>query len=215
MSGKLILAVVALALISGPVLAKEHDASIFLQAFARKLLQTNGTGNSTGNGTDVTDAIQIWNAAGITASEFTILAPTNQAFMNTFAAAGIQMPANITDIFSNQTLAQYSTIVFENHLIPGLYNSQNITNGTAGNATLPTLLGTNLTVSNTNGNITFTMPETGATASVVQADIPFGTNIVHIVDGLLIPAATPNGTGNGTAGNGTTPAPTTGGAKLF
>jgi len=217
MSRSLLVAILGCALIaSQAVIADDSDASIFMEYLSRKLLQGGGNGTSgngtAGNDTTLSDAIDVWNSVSFQVngstvdtsqiSGLTVFAPTNRAFDIALSPYGITN--NLTErIASDPTLQQYATAVFANHLVPGLYKTQNFTDG---ETVIQTLLGTSLTViktgSNTTGaSVNVTVPNSNITAHITKANIEFQGNIVHVIDELLIPVL--NGTSNGT-GNGTT-----------
>ncbi|KAL6755818.1 hypothetical protein V8C86DRAFT_2666852 [Haematococcus lacustris] len=129
---------------------------------------------------NVTIAIQLFKLANVTLTNSTILAPTDDAFNS----MGVRI-RNISDFF-NATLAGLSKDILANHVLKGIFRSTALP---LGNTTRPAI--NNATIVFTNegpGDISVAVADSDDYADVVQADIPFGTNIVHIIDTVLLPA---------------------------
>ncbi len=160
------------------VQAIDQDAN--LTVFARALNATNLTENLT------------------TGGPYTVFAPNDTAF----ADLGNETAAGLL----NDT--QNLTPIIRYHIVEGLYTAPQLVNMTeTGNATLTTLLGTNITVTRQNGTLMVD------NATISTADINADNGLIHVIDRVLMPPATTPAltVGNETAGsNGTnaTPAPT-------
>ncbi len=127
-----------------------------LTVLARALNATNLTGNLSAGG------------------PFTVFAPTDTAF----AALGNGTVEELLNDTAN------ATPILQYHIVPGLYTSQQLMNMTeTGNATLPTLLGENVTITREGGAILIN------NATVNATDINADNGIVHTIDAVLIPPA--------------------------
>lgn len=120
-----------------------------------------------------------------TTDNVTVLAPDNNAFNGTngllpFLASNNLTLTNVTAPGENRAA---SILLY--HILPAPYFAANLTNGMK----VSTLLGKdyNLTVSTT-GNVTFVGAANNAT--VIAANIQVCNSVVHIVNRVLLPAAT-------------------------
>ncbi|MDN7026075.1 fasciclin [Methanoculleus sp. FWC-SCC1] len=132
--------------------AIEADAN--LTVFAQALNATNLTANLTASG------------------PYTVFAPNDEAF----ADLGNETAADLL----NDT--QNLTPIIRYHIVEGLYTVPQLANLTeSGNATLPTLLGTNITVTREGGALMVDNITLGTTE--INAD----NGIVHTIDAVLMP----------------------------
>lgn len=132
--------------------AIEQDTN--LTAFAQALNATNLTANLTANG------------------PYTVFAPDDAAF----ADLGNETAADLL----NDT--QNLTPIIRYHIVEGLYTVPQLLNLTeTGNATLPTLLGTNITVTQADGVLLVDNATVGAME--INAD----NGVVHTIDMVLTP----------------------------
>ncbi|KAK3112025.1 hypothetical protein LTR53_012123 [Teratosphaeriaceae sp. CCFEE 6253] len=142
------------------------------------LLQIPGNFSSVAQNANLTALLGAVNATNLTStldglSDVTIFAPSNDAF---------QAIASATQ---NLTAEQAATIL-QYHVINGtIAYSSSLTN-----ATIPTLGGSNITVTIVNGTVFIN------SARVVNPDILIAGGVVHIIDSVLNPAN--NATGNAT-----------------
>ncbi len=111
-------------------------------------------------------------AAGLTAALFggpyTVLAPTNDAFVAALNALGL----TADELFANKELL---TSVLLYHVIPGAYTSDVVV--TLSSA--PTLNGARISISGTSFN--------GGQANVYLPDLIGSNGVLHIIDGVLLP----------------------------
>lgn len=111
-------------------------------------------------------------AAGLTAALFggpyTVLAPTNDAFVAALGALGLTKD----ELFSNTELL---TAVLLYHVIPGAVTSDTVV--TLSSA--PTLNGARISISGTTFN--------GGQANVYLPDLIASNGVLHIIDGVLLP----------------------------
>ena len=105
-------------------------------------------------------------------AEFTVFAPTNDAFVTLLGALGIDELADI----DTDTL----TSVLLYHIVPAVAYSTDLTDGQV----LPTLNGADLVVDLSSGVM---IDGIGSDASVTIADIPAAKSVVHIIDTVLLP----------------------------
>ncbi|MEW4448483.1 fasciclin domain-containing protein [Qipengyuania sp. JC766] len=113
---------------------------------------------------------------------FTVFAPTNAAFQKVPAATvqSLQQP-------ENQQMLQG---VLTYHVVSGNVDAAAlnslIENG-GGTATLPTVSGGNLTFRKQGNNIVV-MGQNGSMGTVTQANVRQSNGVVHVIDGVLMPA---------------------------
>ena len=107
---------------------------------------------------------------------FTVFAPVNDAFA--------ALPPGTLDSLLLPENQDQLTAVLTYHVVPQEAMSDDLSDG----MTVTTVQGQPLTVGVTDAGVTLT-DATGNTVSVVQADIEAGNGVVHIIDGVLIPAA--------------------------
>merc|ERR1712118_463865 len=105
-------------------------------------------------------------------AEFTVFAPTNDAFVELHGALGIDELADI----DTDTL----TSVLLYHIVPAVAYSTDLTDGQV----LPTLNGADLVVDLSSGVM---IDGIGSDASVTIADIPAANSVVHVIDTVLLP----------------------------
>src|SRR3954452_14437451 len=107
---------------------------------------------------------------------FTVFAPTNEAFN--------ALPAGTVDNLLKPENNAQLTSVLTYHVVPGAVLSGSLTDGMV----VTTVEGQPLTVGVTPSGVTLT-DAAGNTASVTKADIPAGNGVVHVIDGVLLPAS--------------------------
>jgi uncharacterized surface protein with fasciclin (FAS1) repeats len=111
----------------------------------------------------------------LSGGEFTVLAPTNEAFETFLAANGFMSLSEVpTDVLSNILL---------NHVISGTINSTNLIDAGSGYSTTnaSNMDGDNLSLYfDTSSGVTF-----NGISSVVAADIVASNGIVHVVDEVI------------------------------
>lgn len=111
----------------------------------------------------------------LSGGEFTVLAPTNEAFETFLAANGFMSLSEVpTDVLSNILL---------NHVISGTVNSTNLVDAGSGYSTTnaSNIDGDNLSLYfDTSSGVTF-----NGISSVVAADIVASNGIVHVVDEVI------------------------------
>lgn len=117
---------------------------------------------------DLSDALDLRNLADAvaTTADITVLAPTNEAFDNTF-------PEGADDATVDKVL-QY-------HVIPKVILAADITNG----QTETTLEGSTLTFNTSADGVTVT-DEAGNTRNIEETNIRGTNGVIHTIDGLLL-----------------------------
>ncbi len=103
---------------------------------------------------------------------FTVLAPTNQAFDDAFAALGITAEELLAD---TETL----TAILTYHVLPQAADSQLV--AALDGEGVPTVNGAEVAVSVVDGSVMVNE------ATVVSADLEADNGIVHVIDGVLLP----------------------------
>ena len=105
-------------------------------------------------------------------SEFTVFAPTNDAFVALLGALGLESLGDIP----LETL----TDVLLYHVVPAVAFSTDLTDGMM----VPTLGGGELTVDLSDGVV---IDGAGSSASVIIPDVVAGSSVVHVIDAVLLP----------------------------
>jgi len=120
-----------------------------------------------------------------TTDNVTVLAPDNDAFNGTGGLLSLLASNNLTLANVTAPGEDRAASILLYHILPAPYFAANLTNGLK----VPTLLGKNynLTVFTT-GNVTFVGAANNAT--VVTANIQVCNSVVHVVNRVLLPAAT-------------------------
>ena len=105
-------------------------------------------------------------------SEFTVFAPTNDAFVSLLGALGLEGLADVP--------AEVATEILLYHVVPAVALSTDLTDGMV----LPTLGGGELTVDLSDGVV---IDGAGSSASVIIPDVVAGSSVVHVIDAVLLP----------------------------
>jgi uncharacterized surface protein with fasciclin (FAS1) repeats len=105
--------------------------------------------------------------------QYTVFAPTNEAFMNLYSALGVD---SIDDLPADLVLS-----VLQYHVVEGRRASNSVV-PKKNNKTISTLLGVDFTV-NPQAQIT----AVGNTANIVAADISASNGIIHVIDAVILP----------------------------
>ncbi len=105
--------------------------------------------------------------------QYTVFAPTNQAFMNLYTALNVNA---ITDLDEVLVLN-----VLKYHVVEGRRSSKSVVPPVKPRK-IDTLLGVSFTVDK-NGMIT----AVGNTANIIAADISASNGIVHVIDAVILP----------------------------
>lgn len=104
------------------------------------------------------------------ATPITVFAPTNEAFMEIASVAATLEPEMVL-------------AVLYNHILPTEEDAASII--AAGNATVTTVLGTDLEISVVGESVFVTSGD--ITAEVTTTDVPTCAGIVHVIDKVLVP----------------------------
>jgi uncharacterized surface protein with fasciclin (FAS1) repeats len=110
------------------------------------------------------------------AGPFTVFAPINDAFA--------ALPQGTVDALLQPDSRDQLTSVLTYHVVAARALSDDLTDG----MTVTTVQGQALTVNMTGTAVTLT-DASGNTVSVLQPDIEAGNGVVHVIDGVLLPAA--------------------------
>lgn len=118
----------------------------------------------------------------LAADAITVFAPTNDAFadaLEAFNAANLdQLVARIGGLDNLQTVLGF-------HVVPAVAFSGDL----EATNVFPTLGGQDITVTRNGNGVTVT-DALGRTANVVAADVEIENGVVHVIDGVLVPALT-------------------------
>jgi len=107
---------------------------------------------------------------------FTVFAPTNEAF-------GALPAGTVDDLLKPENNAQLTTVLTY-HVVPGAVLSSSLTDGMV----VTTVEGQPLAVGVGPGGVTLT-DASGNTVSVAKADVQAGNGVVHVINGVLLPAS--------------------------
>jgi uncharacterized surface protein with fasciclin (FAS1) repeats len=114
------------------------------------------------------------------AGPYTVFAPNDAAFEAFVASAGL---ASADDLLADPNLAS----VLEGHVVPSALLSADIlaqAEAAGGTLEVAALNGAPITVTVADGVVTL-----NGTATVTTADLAAGNGVVHVIDGVLAPAA--------------------------
>jgi uncharacterized surface protein with fasciclin (FAS1) repeats len=113
---------------------------------------------------------------------FTVFAPTDDAFAAALEALGIT---------AEQLLASEDlTSILTYHVVAGKLMAADVlaaVEAGGGTAMVETLNGASISVSVVDGNVVI-----DGTATVVAVDLEAGNGVVHVIDAVILPPATPN-----------------------
>ncbi|KAL6764248.1 Fasciclin domain-containing protein [Haematococcus lacustris] len=177
-------ALLIVALVAGAV-SPSHAADVATSTL-RSLL---GSGMKTPE-TSVSFSIELFKAAtSALGSSFklegsTIFAPTDKAFQDLAATLKLTNPKP-ADLLT-PALKDTSVSILKFHVVPGkVIMAKDIPSGST---VVPTALeGKSLTVTKAASGVMIKGPGNSAAGKVIKTDIKFGTNIVHVVDVVLLP----------------------------
>jgi uncharacterized surface protein with fasciclin (FAS1) repeats len=114
------------------------------------------------------------------AGPYTVFAPNDAAFEAYVASAGL---ASADDLLADPALAD----VLQGHVVPSALLSADIlaqAEAAGGTLEVAALNGAPITVTVADGTVTL-----NGTATVTTADLAAGNGVVHVIDGVLAPAA--------------------------
>jgi uncharacterized surface protein with fasciclin (FAS1) repeats len=114
------------------------------------------------------------------AGPYTIFAPNDAAFEAYVASAGL---ASADDLLADPNLSS----ILEGHVVPSALLSADIlaqAEAAGGTLEVAALNGSPITVTVADGTVTL-----NGTATVTTADLAAGNGVVHVIDGVLAPAA--------------------------
>ncbi|MFC3414976.1 fasciclin domain-containing protein [Algoriphagus hitonicola] len=113
-------------------------------------------------------------------NEITVFAPTNEAFANALVAFDA---GDLDELVENIGGPMNLETVLGFHVVPTVIFSEQLDETNV----VTTLSGQQLTVNRAPGVVTV-IDATGATATVVQADVEIENGVVHVIDRVLIPS---------------------------
>lgn len=114
------------------------------------------------------------------AEAITVFAPTNEAFDNALEAFNAN---NLNELVEAIGGVEALENVLGFHVVPAVAFKADLAEG---EQTVPTLSGTELTVTK-NGTSVSVTDVNGSTFNVVQADVAIENGVVHVIDGVLLP----------------------------
>lgn len=114
------------------------------------------------------------------AAAITVFAPTNDAFGNALNAFGV---TSLDDLIVELGGIDNLSKVLGYHVVPAVAFSEDLAEG---EQSFETLAGETLTVTKSGGSVSVT-DATGATYSVITADVAIDNGVVHVVNGVLLP----------------------------
>ena len=139
------------------------------------------------NSKDHTTLVAAVKAAGLAetlsgAGPFTVFAPTNAAFA--------KLPAGTVDTLLKPENKAMLTGILTYHVVPGLLTATDIAaqaKANGGKAMLTTVQGAKLTVWEKDGSW-YVSDAKGGTAKIGPADVLQSNGVIHVIDGVLLPA---------------------------
>lgn len=164
-------------LVASPVLADNHMA----KKAEANIVQT---AMSTGMHNTLVAAVK---AAGLvdtlsSPGPFTVFAPTDAAFA--------KLPAGTVETLVKPENKGTLTTILTYHAVPGKVTAGDLVkliNANGGKATITTVQGGTLTAMLEGGNVVITDAK-GGKSTVVKADVMTSNGVVHVTDGVFLPA---------------------------
>jgi uncharacterized surface protein with fasciclin (FAS1) repeats len=151
------------------------------------MLETKTIVENAANSKDHTTLVAAVKAAGLAdtlsgAGPFTVFAPTNAAFA--------KLPAGTVDTLLKPENKATLTGILTYHVVPGRLTATDIAaqaKANGGKAILTTVQGAQLTVWETDG-VWYITDAKGGTAKIGPADVLQSNGVIHVIDGVLLPA---------------------------
>lgn len=165
-------------LVAAPALADHHKAS------APATPNIVETAVSTGVHKTLVAAVQAAGLVDTLASPgpFTVFAPTDSAFA--------KLPAGTVETLVKPENKGTLTAILTYHAVPGKVTAGDLVkliNANGGKATITTVQGGTLTAMLDGGKVVITDAKGGKT-TVVQADVMTSNGVIHVTDGVFLPA---------------------------
>ena len=175
------LATAALALAGGIAAAKNPMVG------GAAMSETKTIVENAANSKDHTTLVAAVKAAGLAetlsgAGPFTVFAPTNAAFA--------KLPAGTVDTLLKPENKAMLTGILTYHVVPGRLTATDIAaqaRANGGKAVLTTVQGAKLTVWEKDGSW-YVSDAKGGTAKIGPADVLQSNGVIHVIDGVLLPA---------------------------
>ncbi|MBB5708763.1 MAG: fasciclin domain-containing protein [Sphingopyxis granuli] len=175
------LATAALALAGGIAAAKNPMVG------GAAMYETKTIVENAANSKDHTTLVAAVKAAGLAetlsgAGPFTVFAPTNAAFA--------KLPAGTVDTLLKPENKAMLTGILTYHVVPGRLTATDIAaqaKANGGKAVLTTVQGAKLTVWEKDGSW-YVSDAKGGTAKIGPADVLQSNGVIHVIDGVLLPA---------------------------
>ncbi|MBL9070487.1 MAG: fasciclin domain-containing protein [Sphingopyxis sp.] len=175
------LATAALALAGGIAAAKNPMVG------GAAMYETKTIVENAANSKDHTTLVAAVKAAGLAetlsgAGPFTVFAPTNAAFA--------KLPAGTVDTLLKPENKAMLTGILTYHVVPGRLTATDIAaqaRANGGKALLTTVQGAKLTVWEKDGSW-YVSDAKGGTAKIGPADVLQSNGVIHVIDGVLLPA---------------------------
>ena len=151
------------------------------------MYETNTIVENAANSKDHTTLVTAVKAAGLAetlsgAGPFTVFAPTNAAFA--------KLPAGTVDTLLKPENKAMLTGILTYHVVPGRLTATDIAaqaKANGGKAMLTTVQGAKLTVWEKDGSW-YVSDAKGGTAKIGPADVLQSNGVIHVIDGVLLPA---------------------------
>ena len=151
------------------------------------MYETKNIVENAANSKDHTTLVAAVKAAGLvdtlaSPGPFTVFAPTNDAFA--------KLPAGTVDTLLKPESKAALTGVLTYHVVPGRLTAADIAaqaKANGGKATLTTVQGATLTVWEKNG-AWYVTDAKGGKAKIGTADVIQSNGVIHVIDGVLLPA---------------------------
>ncbi len=151
------------------------------------MLETKTIVENAANSKDHTTLVAAVKAAGLAetlsgAGQFTVFAPTNAAFA--------KLPAGTVDTLLKPENKAMLTGILTYHVVPGRLTATDIAaqaKANGGKAVFTTVQGAKLTVWEKDGSW-YVRDAKGGTAKIGPADVLQSNGVIHVIDGVLLPA---------------------------
>lgn len=165
-------------LVAAPALADHHKASMAAEANIVQTAQSTGMHNTLVAAVQAAGLVETLSGPG----PFTVFAPTDDAFA--------KLPAGTVETLVKPENKATLTTILTYHAVAGKVTAGDLVkliNDNGGTATITTVAGATLTAMLEGDKVVITDAKGGKT-TVVKADVMTSNGVVHVTDGVFLPA---------------------------
>ena len=163
---------------AAPAIADNHMAAAAAEANIVETAMSTGMHNTLVAAVKAAGLVEVLASPG----PFTVFAPTDAAFA--------KLPAGTVETLVKPENKGTLTAILTYHAVPGTVTAGDLVkliNDNGGKATITTVAGGTLTAAIEGGNVVITDAKGGKT-TVVKADVMTSNGVIHVTDGVFLPA---------------------------